>query len=87
MDAKDPYKDISIAQGFGSDWELLLNQIAKAGYSYGYTSYVDIPTGKQYFVVDAFRDDGPRIAVAKPTMTEAVQELIRLLGLEIDNDE
>jgi hypothetical protein len=68
-------------------WERALIQIAQTGYSYVNTSYVDIPTGKQFSVVDAFKEDGPRIAVAKPTMTEAVHELMMILGIKIENNE
>ena len=51
-----------------------LNKIALAGYSYRYTSYTDATTGKKTYLVDAIKGDGSRIAVAKPTMTEAVQD-------------
>ena len=67
-------------------WEKSLNQVAQAGYSYGYTSYIDTPTGEKYFLIDAIKGDGPRIAVSKPTMTEAVHELMRLLRLETEKD-
>jgi hypothetical protein len=59
------------------DWEKGFDQIAQAGYSYGYASYIDT-TGEKFFLVDAIKGDGPRIAVAKPTMNEAVQELMRV---------
>lgn len=68
-------------------WERALIQIAQAGYSYVDNSYVDIPTGKQFFVVDAFKEDGPRITVAKPTMTKAVHELMMILCIKIENNE
>jgi hypothetical protein len=34
----------------------------------------------------AIKGDGPRIAIAKPTMTEAAQELMRLLRIETERD-
>jgi hypothetical protein len=33
--------------------EKSLNQVAQAGYSYGYVSYIDTTTGKKFFLVDA----------------------------------
>jgi hypothetical protein len=67
-------------------WEKGLDQIAQAEYSYGYISFIDTITGNKLFLVDAIKGDGPRIAVAKPTMNEAVQELMRLLRLETEKD-
>lgn len=67
-------------------WENALDQIAKAGYSYGYVSYIDTLTGEKYFLVDAIKGEGPRIAAIKSTMSEAVQELMRLLPIETEKD-
>lgn len=67
-------------------WEKLLKQIAKAGYSYGYTSFIDIFTGQEFFLVDAIKGEGPRTAVAKPTMLQAVQELMGLLSIKNEED-
>lgn len=64
------------------DWEESLNQIAKAGFSYGYVPFFDLATGQKFFLVDAIKGDGPRIAVIKSTMSEAVQELMRLLCID-----
>jgi hypothetical protein len=64
------------------NWEKALNQIAQAGYSYGYVSFIETITSQNFFLIDAIKGDGPRVAVAKPTMTEAVQELMRLLRLK-----
>ena len=69
------------------NWEKDFNKIAQAGYSYGYVSFIDTITGKKFFLVDAIKGEGPRIAVAKPSMSEAVQELIRLLRIKIEKDE
>lgn len=49
-------------------WEKSLNQVAQAGYSYGYTSYIDTSTGQKIFLVDAIKGDGPRIAVVESTI-------------------
>jgi hypothetical protein len=68
------------------NWENVLNQIAQAGYSYGYISFIDATIGQKFFLVDAIKGDGPRIAVAKPTMNEAVKELMRLLRIETERD-
>lgn len=67
-------------------WEKSLNQIAQAGYSYGYVSFIDTATSQKFFLVDAIKGDGPRIAAIKPTMTEAVQELMRVLRIETQKD-
>ena len=67
-------------------WEKALDQIAQAGYSYGYVSFIDTLTGQKIFLVDAIMGDGPRIAVAKPTMTEAVQEVIRVMCIKIEGN-
>jgi hypothetical protein len=64
-----------------------VNQIAQAGYSYGYVSFIDTPTGQKYFLVDAIKGGCPRGAVTKSTMTEAVQGLMRLLLIETEKDE
>jgi hypothetical protein len=67
------------------DWEKSLDQIAKAGYSYGYVPFIDLATGQKFFLVDAIKGDGPRIAVIESNMTEAVNELVRLMNLRSAN--
>jgi len=38
------------------NWEKALNQIAQAGYSYGYISFIDTITGNKLFLVDAINN-------------------------------
>ena len=59
----------------------MLDQIAKAGYSYSYVPLTDLATDQKFFLVDAIKGDGPRIAAIKSTMNEAVQEFMRLLNM------
>jgi hypothetical protein len=43
-------------------WEIIADDLSKAGWSWGCVSAVD-PCGRMIFVVDAHRDDGKRFIV------------------------
>jgi len=43
-------------------WEIIANNISKAGWSWGCVSAID-SNGRTIFVADAHRDDGKRIAL------------------------
>ena len=56
------------------DWEIIADNIKKAGWSYGYVSTID-SNGRTIFVVDAHRDDGKRFIVHADEMLTAFLEL------------
>jgi hypothetical protein len=43
-------------------WEIIADNLSKAGWSWGYVSTVD-SKGRRIFVADAHRDDGKRFVV------------------------
>ena len=43
-------------------WEIIADNLSKAGWSYGYVSTVD-NRGRTIWIVDAHRDDGQRFIV------------------------
>ena len=57
------------------DWERDLNRLWKAGYSYGYLSWINPQTNEEIFQVDAMKGDGPRIVCQGSTMAEAKNNL------------
>ncbi len=57
-------------------WERDLNRIWKAGYSYGYLSWVNPQTNEEIFQVDAIKGDGPRAIGWGKDMAEAVGKVL-----------
>ena len=43
-------------------WEIIADNLSKAGWSYGYVSAID-SHGRTIWIVDAHRDDGERFVV------------------------
>jgi len=49
-------------------WEILADNLKKAGWSYGYVSAV-VPRGRTIWIVDAHRNDGKRFGVHDEKLT------------------
>jgi hypothetical protein len=58
------------------DWEIIADNLSKAGWSWGCVSAVD-SHGRTIFVADAHRDDGRRFIVAADEKLSAFVELER----------
>ena len=63
-------------KAYQHNWERDLNRIWKAGYSYGYLSWVNPQTDEEIFQVDAIKGDEFRAVDRGKNMTEAVVNLI-----------
>jgi len=59
-------------------WEIIADNLKKAGWSYGYVSAVD-SQGRTIWIVDAHRDDGNRFIVRADEMLTVFLELDRQL--------
>jgi hypothetical protein len=55
-------------------WEIIVNNLSKAGWSLGYVSAVDFQ-GRTIWIVDAHRDDGKRFVVRADEKLTAFLEL------------
>ena len=55
-------------------WEIIADNLSKAGWSYGYVSAID-SNGRTIWIADAHRDDGKRFVVH-------ADELLTFLELE-----
>ena len=55
-------------------WEIIADNLAKQGWSWGYSSYLN-DAGSTLFVVDANRDDGTRYIVRSDELLTAFLEL------------
>jgi hypothetical protein len=65
------------------NWEVIADNLSKAGWSYGYVSAVD-SNGRTIWIADAHRDDGKRFVVRVEEKLMAFLELeaaIRRLAL------
>jgi hypothetical protein len=58
-------------------WEIIADNLSKAGWSWGCVSAVD-SNGRTIFVVDAHRDNGKRFVVRSDEMLSAFLELERI---------
>jgi hypothetical protein len=58
----------------GSNWEIIADNLKKAGWSYGYVSAID-SNGQTIWIVDAHRDDGKRYIVHADEKLTAFLEL------------
>jgi hypothetical protein len=56
------------------DWEIIADNLSKAGWSWGYLSAVD-RDGRTIWIVDAYRDDGQRFVVHADENLTAFGEL------------
>jgi hypothetical protein len=63
-------------------WEIIADNLSKAGWSWGYVSAID-SKGRRIWIADAHRDDGKRYVVRADEILTAFLELesaIRLCG-------
>jgi hypothetical protein len=58
------------------EWEIIADNLSKAGWSCGYVSAVD-SEGRTIWIVDAHRDDGRRFIVRSDEILSAFVELER----------
>jgi len=56
------------------DWEIIADNLGKAGWSWGCVSAVDFQ-GRTIWIADAHRDDGRRFVVRADEKLTAVQQL------------
>jgi len=56
------------------DWEVIADNLSKAGFSWGYVSAID-SNGRTIWIVDAHRDDGNRFVVHADDLLIAFGEL------------
>jgi hypothetical protein len=55
-------------------WEIIADNLSKAGWSYGYVSAIDA-NGRTIWIVDAHHDDGKRFIVQADEKLTALVEL------------
>ena len=55
-------------------WEIIADNLKKAGWSYGYVSAID-SSGRTIWIADAHRDDGKRFVVHADELLPAFIEL------------
>ena len=55
-------------------WEIIADNLKKAGWSYGYVSAID-SSGRTIWIADAHRDDGKRFVVHTDELLPAFIEL------------
>ena len=60
------------------DWEIIADNLSKAGWSWGCVSTVD-SQGRTIWIADAHRDDGKRFVVRADEMLTAFLELQRAI--------
>jgi hypothetical protein len=58
-------------------WEIIADKLSKAGWSYGYVSFLD-SHGRTLWNVDAHRDNGKRFVVGSDEIATAFLELERI---------
>lgn len=56
-------------------WEMIADEIHRSGWSYGYTTTVDMETGRVVWVADAHRSDGQKCVVHAGDILTAFMEL------------
>jgi len=64
----------AIARNPMKNWEVIADNLSKAGWSYGYVSAVD-SNGRAIWIADAHRDDGKRFIVRADEKLTAILEL------------
>jgi hypothetical protein len=57
-------------------WEIIADNLSKAGWSLGWVSALDLE-GRTIWIVDAYRDDGRRFIVRSDEILSAFVELER----------
>ena len=65
-------------------WEIIADNLKKAGWSWGCVSAID-PSGRMMWIVDAHRDDGKRYVVRADEKLTAFLELESVIttGVEV----
>ena len=66
----------AIAQNWMKNWEIIADNLKKAGWSYGYVSAID-SNGRTIWIADAHRDDGKRFVVHADEQLTALWNLNR----------
>ena len=59
-------------------WEIIADNLSKAGFSWGYVSAID-SSGRTMWIADAHRDDGKRFVVRADEKLTAFVELQRAI--------
>jgi hypothetical protein len=59
-------------------WEIIADNLSKAGFSWGCSSEIDVTTGRVLFTADANRNDGKRFTVIADDKLAAFLELERV---------
>ena len=67
-------------------WEIIADNLKKAGWSYGYVSAID-SQGRTIWIVDAHRGDGKRFIVHADDKLTAFLELERAICLHLLNEQ
>jgi len=68
------------------DWEIIADNLKKAGWSYGYVSAIDA-NGRTIWITDAHRDDGKRYIVRADEKLTAFLELERAVCIHLLTEE
>jgi hypothetical protein len=63
-------------------WEIVANNLSKAGWSWGYASAID-SQGRTIWITDAHRDDGKRFVVRADDEFTAFLELERAICIHL----
>jgi hypothetical protein len=66
----------AIARNRMKNWEIIADNVSKAGWSWGYVSAID-SNGRTIWIADAHRDDGRRFIVQADDKLSAFVELER----------
>jgi hypothetical protein len=64
------------------DWEIIADNLSKAGWSYGYVSALD-RQGRTIWIADAHGDDGKRFVVRADKIETAFLELERAVCVSL----
>ena len=67
-------------------WEIIADNLSKAGWSWGCVSAIDA-SGRTIWIVDALRDDGKRFVVRADEKVTAFLELERAICLRLLTDQ
>jgi hypothetical protein len=68
--------------GVKRSWEIIAENISKAGWSWGCVSAVD-SNGRTIWIADAHRDDGKRLVVRSDEKLTAFLELARMISTHL----
>jgi hypothetical protein len=61
--------------GFVKDWEIIADNLSKAGWSWGCVSAID-SNGRRIWIADAHRDDGKRFVVQAAVSVTSAQSAV-----------